>query len=178
MSVLRFLTHTVLACWVAVTTVAVATALPWFTAGATADVKVQRALNAQKEANDNSVIDSWQDPGDTPQQREAAAERQRIYNRLALKSESANEEMSEAIHLEQIERKHFWIQIAVWAGLILLGSAAGRKVGHAEVLRASSGRVLRWASGTVLRTSDSTSSASIAGFDSILILRKSLIPKP
>jgi len=123
MSVLRFLTHTVLACWVAVTAVVVATALQWFTAGATAEVKVQRALDAQKEANNNSVTDSWQDPEDTLEQREEAAKRQRNYNRLVLKSESANEEISEAIHLAQIERKHFWTQIAVWAGLTLLGSA-------------------------------------------------------
>ena len=107
MSVLRFLTHTVLACWVAVTAVVVATALHWFTAGATAEVKVQRALDAPKEGNNDSVTDSWQDPEDTLEQREEAVERQRNYNRLVLKSESANEEMSEAIHLAQIERKHF-----------------------------------------------------------------------
>lgn len=123
MSVLRFLMHTVLACWVAVTAVAVATALQWFTARATAEVKVQRALNAQKEANDNSVSDSWQDPGDTPQQREEAAEMRRNYNRLVLKSESANEEMIEAIYLERMERKYFSMQIALWAGLTVLGSA-------------------------------------------------------
>lgn len=123
MSALRFLMYTVLACWVAVTAVAVATAMQWFNASATAEVKVQRALNAQKEANNNSVSDSWQDPGDTPQEREAAAEMRRNYNRLVLKSEFANEEMSEAIHLEQIERKYFWMQMVVWGGLTLLGSA-------------------------------------------------------
>ena len=123
MSVLRFLMHVVLAFWVAVTAVVVATAMQWFNASATAEVKVQRALNAQKEASDNSVSDSWQDQGDTPQQREAAAEMRRNYNRLVLKSEFANEEMSEAIHLEQIERKYFWMQIVVWAALTLLGSA-------------------------------------------------------
>lgn len=123
MSVLRFLMYTVLACWVAVTAVAVATAMQWFNASATAEVKVQRALNAQKEANNNSISDSWLDPGDTPQEREAAAEMRRNYNRLVLKSEYANEEMSQAIHLEQIERKYFWMQIVVWAGLTLLGSA-------------------------------------------------------
>ena len=115
--------YMVLACWVAVTAVAVATAVQWFTASATAEVKVQRALNAQKEANNNSVSDSWQDPGDTPQEREAAAEMRRNYNRLVLKSEFANEEMSQAIHLEQIERKYFWMQMVVWGGLTLLGSA-------------------------------------------------------
>ena len=123
MSVLRFLMYTVLACWVAVTAVAVATALQWFTARATAEVKVQRALNAHKEANDNSVSDSWQDQGDTAQQREAAGEMRRNYSRLVLRSESANEEMIEAIYLEQIERKYFLMQIALWAGLTLLGSA-------------------------------------------------------
>ena len=123
MSVLRFLMHTVLACWVAVTAVLVATALQWFTARATAEVKVQRALNAQKEANDNTVSDSWQDQGDTPQQREATAQMRRNYSRSVLKSESTNEEMSEVIYLERIERKHFWMQIALWAGLTLLGSA-------------------------------------------------------
>lgn len=120
---LRFLMHTVLACWVAVTAVAVATALQWFTARATAEVKVQRALNDQKEANDNSVSDSWLDEGDTPQEREAAAEMRGNYDRLVLKSESANEEMIEAIYLERIERKYFSMQIALWAGLTLLGSA-------------------------------------------------------
>ncbi|HEV2197661.1 MAG TPA: hypothetical protein VGR55_18895 [Candidatus Acidoferrum sp.] len=115
--------HTILACWVAVTAVVVATSLQWFTASATAEVKVQRALNAQKEANGNSVSDSWQDQGDTPQQQEAAAEMRRNYNRLVLKSESANEEMIEAIYLEGIERKYFWMELALWAGLTLLGSA-------------------------------------------------------
>lgn len=123
MSVLRFLMYTVLACWVAVTAVTVATALQWFTASATAEVKVQRALNAQKEANDNSASGSWQDQADAPQQVEAAAEMRRNYNRLVLKSEAANEEMSEAIYLERIERKYFLIQIAAWGGLTLLGSA-------------------------------------------------------
>lgn len=123
MSVLRFLMHMVLACWVAVTAVLIATAMQWFTASATAEVKVQRALNAQKEANDNAANYSWQDQADTPQQQEAAAEMQRNHNRLVLRSESANDEMSEAIHLEQIERKYFWMQIVVWAGLTLLGSA-------------------------------------------------------
>lgn len=123
MSVLRFLMYTVLACWVAVTAVVVATAMQWFTASAAAEVRVERALNAQKEAHDNSVSDSWQDEGDTPQEREAAAEMRRNYNRLVLKSEFANEEMSEAIHLEQIERNYFWKQIVAWAGLTLLGSA-------------------------------------------------------
>jgi hypothetical protein len=153
MSVLRFLTHTVLACWVAVTAVVVATALQWFTAGAAAEVKVQRALNAQKEANNNSITDSWQDPGDTPQQQEAAAERQRNYNRLVLKSESANEEMSEAIHLAQIERKHFWTQIAVWAGLTLLGSALlAEKTGRSR--RSSEG--LPWPGAALGERDDST----------------------
>ena len=123
MSVLRFLMYTVLACWVAVTAVVVATATQWFNASATAEVKVQRAVNAQKEASDNSVSASWQDQGDTPQEREAAAEMRRNYSRLVLKSEFANEELSEAIHLEQIERKYFWMQIVVWAGLTLLASA-------------------------------------------------------
>jgi hypothetical protein len=115
--------HAVLACWVAVTAVAVATALQWFTARATAEVKVQRALNDQKEANDNSVSDSWPDQGATPQEREAAAEMRRNYDRLVLKSESANEEMIEAIYFERIERKYFSTQVALWAGLTLLGSA-------------------------------------------------------
>lgn len=123
MSVLRFLMYTVLACWVAVTAVVVTTAVQWFNARATAEVKLQGALNAQKEANDNSVSDPWQDPGDTPQEQQAAAEMRRNHNRLVLKSESANEEMSEALHLEQIERRYFWMQIVVWGGLTLLGSA-------------------------------------------------------
>jgi hypothetical protein len=123
MSLHRFLAYMVLACWLAVTAVVVGTALQWFGARATSQVKIQRSRDAQKEANSDAGANLQRYPLDTAEDREAVSRAQQNHERLLLKAETANEEMSDAIQMEQIEQRQFWEQFAVWGGLTLLGSA-------------------------------------------------------
>lgn len=123
MNAQRFLAYTVLACWIATTAIIVGTCLQWFSARHAAQVKTQRAREAQSEASASAPEASQPDLADTPEEREAAAVMQHNRDRLVLKAESASEEMSEAISLEQLERHQFWVEFAVWGCLTLLGSA-------------------------------------------------------
>lgn len=123
MSVHRFLAYTVLACWIAITAVVVGTALQWSTARATSEIKIERAQDAQREAGSYEAIVAQRLPTDTAEEREAATEAQRNQDRLVLKAETASEEMADAIHLERIAQRRFWLEFAVWGGLTLLGSA-------------------------------------------------------
>jgi len=123
MSLHRFLAYIVLGCWIAVTAVVVGTALQWFNARATSQVKIQSSRDAQKEANADPGANFQRYPLDTMDDREAAARAQRNHERLLLKAETANQEMSDAIAMEQMEQRQFWVEFAVWGGLTLLGSA-------------------------------------------------------
>ena len=123
MSLHRFLAYIVLACWIAVTAVVVGTALQWFTARGTSQVKIQRSRDAQKEANADPGANFQRYPLDTADDRETAARAQRNHERLLLRAETANEEMSDAIQMEQIEQRQFWVEFAAWGSLTLLGSA-------------------------------------------------------
>lgn len=123
MSLHRFLAYIVLACWVAVTAVVVGTALQWFAARGTSQVKIQRSWDAQKEASSDPDANYQRYPLDTAEDREAAADAQRNHERLILKADAASHEMSDAIQMEQIEQRQFWMEFAVWGGLTLLGAA-------------------------------------------------------
>lgn len=123
MSLHRFLAYVVLACWVAVTAVVVGTALQWFAARETSQVKIQRSWDAQKEASNDPDANFARYPLDTAENREAASIAQRNHDRLLVRAETASREMSDAILTEQLEQKQFWVEFAVWGGLTLLGSA-------------------------------------------------------
>ena len=123
MSLHRFLAYVVLGCWIAVTAVVVGTALQWFAARGTSAVKIQRSRDAQKEANADPGVSLQRYPLDTLDEREAAARAQRNHERLLLKAETANQDMSDAIQFEQIDQRQFWFEFAVWGGLTLLGAA-------------------------------------------------------
>jgi hypothetical protein len=123
MSLHRFLAFIVLACWVAVTAVVVGTALQWFAARGTSQVKIQRSWDAQKEASNDPGSNFERYPLDTAEDRDAATEARRNHERLVLIAEAASQDMSEAIQTEQFEQRQFWIEFAVWGGLTLLGSA-------------------------------------------------------
>lgn len=135
MSLHRFLAYTVLACWIAITAVVVGTALQWSSARAGSEIKIERAREAQREADSNPGGTVQQYPVDTAEERNAVAEIQRNHDRLVLNAEAASEEMGEAIHLEQIEQKHFWVEFAIWGGLTLLGSALLAERHHSEEVR-------------------------------------------
>jgi len=123
MSIHRFLAYLVLACWVAATAVVVGTALQWFAARESSQVRIQRSWDAQKEAGSDPVPSFRRYPMDTAEDREAAAVAQRNHERVLLRAETASREMSDAILTEQLEQKQFWVEFAVWGGLTLLGSA-------------------------------------------------------
>jgi len=123
MSLHRFLAYLVMGCWIAVTAVVVGTALQWFAARGTSQVKMQRSRDAQREANGDPAATLQRYPLDTAEDREAAARAQRTHELLVLKAETANQEMSDAIQMEQVEQRQFWVEFGVWGGLTLLGSA-------------------------------------------------------
>ena len=123
MSLHRFLAYIVVACWLAVTAVLIGTALQWFAARGASQVKIQRSQEAQKEANSDAARNFEGYRPVTAEDREAAQTAQRSHERLLLKAEAANQEMSDAIQIEQIEQRQFWMEFAVWGGLTLLGCA-------------------------------------------------------
>lgn len=130
----RFLAYVVLACWIGLTAVLAGTALQWSTDRGATEVKIQRALNAQKEASAATAADSG---GDTKLGRDdsgAAAETQRNHDRLAWRAADASEEMADAITSEKIVQRQFWWEFGVWGGLTLLASAllAERREGASE----------------------------------------------
>lgn len=121
MNAQRFLAYTVLACWIAITAIIVGTCLEWFSARNTAQVKTQRAREAQRVASENSQLARYAEG--TEEEQDALAATQRNQERLVWKAEAASEEMSDAINLEQLEQHQFWVEFAVWGCLTLLGSA-------------------------------------------------------
>jgi hypothetical protein len=123
MNLHRFLAYIVLGCWVAVTSVVVGTALQWFTARGTSQVKIQRSWDAQKEASNDPGSSFDRYPLDTAEERAAATEARRNHERLVLKAEAASQDMAEAVQTEQFQQRQFWPEFAVWGALTLLGSA-------------------------------------------------------
>ena len=123
MNLHRFLAYTVLACWIGLTAVLVGTALQWSAANAMSEVKVQRALNAQKEANAHLAGIPKRDLHAAPEDLRAIEEVQRANDRYVEKAEVASEAMSDALNSELVERKQFWWELGVWGCLTLLTSA-------------------------------------------------------
>jgi hypothetical protein len=117
----RFLAYTVLACWIGLTGVVVGTALQWSAANATSEVRVQRALNAQKEASASAANSAQQDLTDVPDDQRGA--NQISNDRAVAKAEAASAAMGDALNFELAERKQFWWELGVWACLTLLASA-------------------------------------------------------
>jgi len=123
MNLHRFLAYTVLACWIGLTAVTVGTALQWSAAGAMSEVKVQRAMNAQKEASASVASSTQRDLSAAPDDQDAVAKLQRNSDRAAERAEVAGEAMGDALNFELVERKQFWWELGVWGCLTLLASA-------------------------------------------------------
>ena len=124
MNLHRFLAYTVLACWIGLTAVIVGTALQWSAASAMSEVKVQRAMNAQKEASASMAGSTQRDlNAATPEDQDAMARVQRNGERAVEKAEAASEAMGDALNFELVERKQFWWELGVWGCLTLLASA-------------------------------------------------------
>lgn len=123
MNLHRFLAYVVLACWIGMTAVTVGTALQWSAAGAMTEVKVQRALNAQKDASAGVVSTGPGDLKADPDDPDAMAQLQRANDRAIAKAGAASEAMGDALNFEQAERKQFWRELGVWGCLTLLASA-------------------------------------------------------
>jgi hypothetical protein len=119
----RFLAYIVLACWIGLTAVIVGTALQWSAANAMSEVKVQRALNAQKEASASLANNGPRDLREAPEDQQLADQLQRSNERAIQKAESASEAMGDALNFELAERKQFWWELGVWGCLTLLASA-------------------------------------------------------
>ena len=105
------------------TAVVAGTALQWSADRGATEVKIQRALNAQKEASMATAADSGGDPKVGRDDSDAAAETQRNHDRLVWRAAGASEEMAEAITSEKIVQRQFWWEFGVWGGLTLLASA-------------------------------------------------------
>lgn len=123
MNLHRFLAYTVLACWIGLTAVIVGTALQWSAASAMSEVKVQRAMNAQKEAGASMAGSMHRDLNASPEDRDAMAKLQRNSDRAVENAEAASEAMGDALNFELVERKQFWWELGVWGCLTLLASA-------------------------------------------------------
>ncbi|MGH9743532.1 MAG: hypothetical protein ACRD51_14400 [Candidatus Acidiferrum sp.] len=121
MNLHRFLAYVVLACWIGLTAVTVGTALQWSAASATSEVRVQRALDAQKDASASAMSNTQQDVTDLPDDQKAPD--QITSDRALAKAEAASEAMGDALNFEQEERKQFWWELGVWGCLTLLASA-------------------------------------------------------
>ncbi|MGB2623156.1 MAG: hypothetical protein WA857_17560 [Candidatus Acidiferrum sp.] len=121
MNLHRFLAYVVLACWIGLTGVVVGTALQWSAANATSEVRVQRALNAQKDASASAANSAQQDLTDVPDDQKGA--NLNSGDRAVAKAEAASEAMGDALNFELAERKQFWWELGVWGCLTLLASA-------------------------------------------------------
>jgi len=119
----RFLAYTVLACWIGLTAVTVGTALEWSASRAASEVKIQRALTAQKEASASTPSQIKQNMPATPEERAENAVSQRNQERAVYKAEEASDAMAEALGQEAVMRTQFWWELAVWGGVTLLTSA-------------------------------------------------------
>lgn len=123
MNLHKFLSYTVLACWIGLTAVTVGTALQWSAADAMTEVKVQRALNAQKEASASLATPPKRDLDAASEDRDALEVLQRNNDRYVAKAEAASEAMGDALNSELVKRKQFWWELGVWGCLTLLTSA-------------------------------------------------------
>ncbi len=123
MNLHRFLAFTVLACWIGLTAVIVGTALQWSAANAMSEVRVQRAMNAQKEASASMAGSAQRDLSAAPEEQIALATLQRSNDRAVAKAEAASEAMGDALNFEVAERRQFWWELGVWGCLTLLASA-------------------------------------------------------
>ena len=139
MSLHRFLAYTVLACWIGLTGVVVGTALQWSAARAMSEVKVQRALNAQKEVSASPANRTERDLQAAPEDQQLAEQLKRSNERAVAKAEAASEAMGDALNFELLERKQFWWELGVWGCLTLLASALLAERGDGDE-RASSHR--------------------------------------
>lgn len=119
----RFLAYVVLACWIGLTAVTVGTALQWSAASSMTEVKVQRALNAQKDAGAGVASTTPGDLNAAPEDRDAMEQLQRNNDRAVAKAEAASDAMGDALNFELAERKQFWRELGVWGCLTLLASA-------------------------------------------------------
>lgn len=122
MNLHRFLAYTVLACWIGLTAVTVGTALQWSAASSMTQVKVQRALIAQKDASAGVVSTAASDTTGAADDT-AAAHLQSSNDRAVAKAEAASDAMGDALNFEAAERKQFWWELGVWGCLTLLTSA-------------------------------------------------------
>lgn len=116
----RFLAYVVLACWIALTAVTVGTALEWSMANSMTEVRVQRALNAQKDA-DAGVATTL--PGDVKGEDDTPNQLLHDNERAIAKAEAASDAMGDSLNYELAERKQFWWELGVWGCLTLLASA-------------------------------------------------------
>lgn len=123
MNLHRFLAYVVLACWIGLTAVTVATAVQWSVASSMADVKVQRALNAQKEASGGAANAAPDDVGGGQDSSDATDQLQRDNQRALARAQAASEAMADELNFEVAERKQFWWELGVWGCLTLLASA-------------------------------------------------------
>lgn len=123
MNLHRFLAYTVLACWIGLTAVTVGTALQWSAADSMTQVKVQRALIAQKDASAGVVSTAPDNTTGASDNSAFAAQAQRDNDRAVAKAEAASEAMGDALNFEAAERKQFWWELGVWGCLTLLTSA-------------------------------------------------------
>ncbi|MGB9463797.1 MAG: hypothetical protein WBR10_01665 [Candidatus Acidiferrum sp.] len=87
------------------------------------EVKVQRALNAQKEASASLATPPKRDLDAASEDRDALEVLQRNNDRYVAKAEAASEAMGDALNSELVKRKQFWWELGVWGCLTLLTSA-------------------------------------------------------
>ena len=122
MNLHRFLAYTVLACWIGLTAVTAGTALQWSAASSMTEVRVQRALDAQKDASAGAAaapagnLQAASEDSDSTQQLQSNT-------RAVAKAEAASEAMGDSLNFELAERKQFWWELGVWGCLTLLASA-------------------------------------------------------
>jgi membrane protease subunit (stomatin/prohibitin family) len=88
-----------------------------------ADVKVQRALNAQKEASGGAANAAPDDVGGGQDSSDATDQLQRDNQRALARAQAASEAMADELNFEVAERKQFWWELGVWGCLTLLASA-------------------------------------------------------
>ena len=78
------------------------------------EVKVQRALNAQKDANCRPGHAAAGGSNGATADPDATARLQRQNDRAVAKAEAASEAMGDALNFELAERKQFWWELGVW----------------------------------------------------------------
>jgi len=127
-----FLTSTALACWIGLTVATIGTGLQWSRAHAAFKVKFQRYVDALKEATARIQENGQQALEAARQGRDLTAELRRSDERSVARVEAAGEAATEALNFEEVERKQFWWEFAIWVALTLFGSVllAKRKEGE------------------------------------------------